>query len=125
MAKNVPSRQNNNKTATFTHETKGVPFPVSETRCLASERSFKRLDLVFDLPIIVMDSSSKPSTSYASIVRGSSSDSQDEGNFSLSWLHRFQRVSEEEALSIALEESIRVSINVTLLFIIRSLNKSF
>ena len=33
------------------------------------------------------------------------------------WLHRFQRCSETEALNIPLEESVRVSINVTLLII--------
>lgn len=62
-----------------------------------------------------MSSSSKPSLSYASVVKGSSSDSQDEGDFSPLWLHRFQRCSETNALNIALEESVRVSINVTLL----------
>lgn len=62
-----------------------------------------------------MSSSSKPSLSYASVVKGSSSDSQDEGDFSPLWLHRFQRCSETDALNIALEESVRVSINVTLL----------
>lgn len=62
-----------------------------------------------------MSSSSKPNLSYASVVRGSSSDSQDDGDFSPSWLHRFQRCSETEALNIALEESVKVSINVNLL----------
>lgn len=62
-----------------------------------------------------MSSSSKPNLSYASVVKGSSSDSQDEGDFSPSWLHRFQRCSETEALNIALEKSVRVSTNVTLL----------
>ena len=43
------------------------------------------------------------------------------------WLHRFQRCSETEALNIVLEESVRVSINVTLLlypigFLITDLN---
>ena len=64
-----------------------------------------------------MSASSKPSLSYASVVKGSSSDSQDDGDFSPSWLHRFQRCSETEALNKALEESVRVSINVTLLII--------
>ena len=57
---------------------------------------------------------STPSTRYASVVRGSSSDS-DADNFSSSWLCQFQRVSENEALRIALEESARVSINFRLL----------
>ena len=55
-----------------------------------------------------MNSSSKQSTSSSNIVSGSSSDSQDEGNYSSSWLDRFQRVSEEEALRMALEESVYI-----------------
>ena len=62
-----------------------------------------------------MPSPSKPNLSYASVVKGSSSDSEDDGDFSTSWLHRFQRCSETEALNIALEESVRVSANVTFL----------
>ena len=63
-----------------------------------------------------MNSSFKQSTSYANIVSKSSSDSQDDSNFSSSWLDRFQKVSEEEAPRMALEEYVRVGLHSTLLF---------
>ena len=60
----------------------------------------------------------KPSTSYASVVRGepSSSDGDQDGKSQFavsppSWLQTFQTVGEDEAVKIALAESVLVIIN--------------
>ena len=47
-----------------------------------------------------MSSSSKPSLSYASVVKGSSSDSQDDSDFSPSWLHRFQQTDHSRCVKV-------------------------
>ena len=61
---------------------------------------------------------SKPSTSYASVVRGesdSSNSDQDERSQSPSWMRTLQMEDEDEAVKIALAKSVLVGTIGTLL----------